>query len=155
MIPTDFTIESLNLVKHAMENNPSRDVRILFVCGLYLPTSITELLFYSQSDTLKKMIGPEFSEACKIIRNKYQSRLSSIDTAGFNGSTVSSFRSFVKGNEIHEAYIPKKYKLKNPHPYIFDCTSWIRWSKLPVHEVDWTERPYVPEKDLLAELFIS
>jgi hypothetical protein len=155
MIPTDFTIESLNMVKYALEKNKAPKVKVLFVYGVYLPDSITELLFFSEGSLLSSLITPDFREACVIIRNKYQYKVVSIETELFTGKTNAAFDDFIKSRKVDEAYIPKRYKLKYIHPRSFNCVPYFHKSTVPFVEVDWVEKLNIPEKSKLAELFLD
>lgn len=153
LIPTDFTIESLNTVKYALEKNTDAQVKIVLLSGVYLPGSITEMLFYSQSETLGEMVGADFAEACKIIRNKHQSKLVSIEPDLFSGHTRSALSNYIKANAIDEIYVPKSYSLKRVHKRSFNCVPLMYKAGIPLTEVDWVVKTDVPEKDMLAELF--
>lgn len=155
LIPTDFSIGSLNLVKQAMTQNTSSEITIVFACGVLLSDSITELLFFSPSEVLKNRVSSDFTEACNIIKNKYQSRILDIKTEIFTGTSQAAFNNFLEAHQIDETYVSQQYKMKPFHKRNFDCTPYLLRSPIKINKVGWEERPNLPEKDLLAELFLA
>ncbi len=152
LIPTDFTIESLNLVKHALKVSEQQEVCVLFMYSCHLTDSITELIFYSPTKIISKATNSTFEEACNILISKYASQLSWIHTKLFHGINVNAFKNFAEANKISEVFIPKNYKLRLQDES-FDPIYLIKASKIKYTEVDWKSKNDLPEKDKLAELF--
>lgn len=153
LIPTDFTIESLHLVKQLMQADDTSRYKILFLHGIFRSDSITDLLFYSESKVIRSLVTKDFSEACTILKNKYGSRIVSDRIVLFSGTTQSAFQNFLEANSVDEIRVPKTYTFKNTGKQSFDPMSYIRNSGFPIIEVAWKQYENVPEKNLLAELF--
>lgn len=154
LIPTDFSIESLLLVKHAATANPASRLDIVLLYCHYLSDSITDILFYSPRKTLEELISSDFREACSIIQNKYPSKITHMRVEVFYGHTGGAFDNFIEAHKIDEAYIPSNYTLrlgKNG----FDPLPYIKGSGLKINEVCWEAKKNRPEKDQLAELFLD
>jgi hypothetical protein len=154
LIPTDFSISSLNLVRYAIERNPDDTLNIVFVTGISLSESITDLLFFSKKEIIENLENNDFREACQIIRNRYQSVISSMRTALFTGFTQAAFSNFLEGNQIDEIYLPQNNNLEykgrtfNPVPF-------MERSNLPKRSIRLDEKAGVSAKNTLAELFIN
>ncbi|HQA59356.1 MAG TPA: hypothetical protein PK033_15990, partial [Acetivibrio sp.] len=71
LIPIDFTIESLNTLKFALEENKNEQLTVVLMYATHLSDSITELLFYSQYKIIQKLINQPFKDAINIINNTY------------------------------------------------------------------------------------
>ncbi len=155
LIPTDFTIESLNLFKKAAQSVESESVNIVFLHCVHLSDSITELLFFSKKELIKSLVNPDFQDACKIICNKYASRINSTRIEIFNGTTQSAFNNFIEGNMIDEIITPENYSLQLVNKRSFDPMPFIQHASVPVKTVAWPNTAGVPEKNQLAELFFS
>lgn len=155
LIPTDFSIESLNLFKEAAQSVEIGSVNIIFLHCVHLSDSIFELLFFSKKDLIDSLINPDFNDACKIIRNKYSSHINSALVEIFSGLTQTAFQNFLEGHRVDEIYVPKNYTLKLTDKRSFDPMPFIQKATVPVTEVYWKHNGDVPEKNLLAELFIS
>src|ERR1051325_8940830 len=95
LIPTDFSIASLSLLKVALDEHSGENLDIVFVCGYRLSDSITDLLFHSPSKILAKLESEDFREACAVLRNRPGSRILSIRKMLFTGKTASAFNRFV------------------------------------------------------------
>lgn len=152
-IPTDFTIESLNTVKGALAMLKDEKVNLILVYSAYLSGSITDLLFLSKPKYLASMQNDKFTEACEILTNKYASQIESFQVELFPGTSHSFFTHFLAGNNIDEVFIPKNYRLK-PGKRGFDPIPYFKKTKLPLTEVDWHATSDIPEKNLVAELFL-
>jgi hypothetical protein len=153
LIPTDFSIESLNLLKEAARTTTDEDTRMVLVHGVYLPDSIVDLLFFSKQRLIDELTTKDFKDACRIIKNKYNSQIGALQIELFVGVTQSAFQGFVEGLGVDRVFVPKSYTFKNSSRRSFDVMPYIRRSKLTQTEVSWTPLSQAPEKDLLAELF--
>lgn len=154
LIPTDFSIESLNLVKHAAEEAAPGRVNVLLAHGLRLSDSILDLLFFSRNREISKLTNRDFDTACKVLRNRYKAHINSLQIDFFSGFTESAFRFFLDAHKVEEILIPKSYELKNITPNSFDLLPFIKSSSYPVNEVQWQHVENVPEKGRLAEVFL-
>ncbi|MCW5909439.1 MAG: hypothetical protein KIT62_00105 [Cyclobacteriaceae bacterium] len=154
LIPTDFTIESLNLLKYAAQSAESESINLVLAHGLHLSDSIFDLLFFSRTETVEKLLNEDFEAAGKILRNKYASRINSFRIEIFSGFTQSAFQNFLSGNRVTEILLPKTYSFKAVTQRSFDLAPFARASKYPVKEVDWQAIPNAPEKNKLAEVFL-
>jgi hypothetical protein len=153
LIPTDFSIESLNLFKYAAQH-AQEPLNIVLVHGLHLSDSIFDLLFRTRADSVSKLTNPDFEDACRILRNKYASRINSFRIEIFSGVTQSAFQNFLEGNRITEIVIPKTYTLRVSGKS-FDVLPYLRASKLAPQEVEWKPIENAPERNQLAEIFLT
>lgn len=154
LIPTDFTIESLNLFKTAAQQMEGGKANIVFFHAMVLENSIFELLFFSPQKCLEELIPKEFTDGCRIISNKYSSKITDFRFELFTGSGRRSFSNFLVGNEIDQVVIPDEYQFKRPHkgsidpiPFLLECKG------VTIIRSAWKPVSGIPEKDRLAELF--
>jgi hypothetical protein len=153
LIPTDFSIESLNLFKVAAQSANERKTDIILFHCIDLGDSIIDLLFFSREDLINSLVKKEFKEACTIVKNRYHSAINEVKLEFFNGTTHAAFNHFLDANKITEIMIPKEYKLRDCDKRSFDPIPYILKSSLPITEVSWVPSKDRPEKDQLAELF--
>jgi hypothetical protein len=153
LIPTDFSIESLNLLKEAARTAGDEASRMVLVYGVYLPDSIIDLLFFSKQRLIQELSNKDFEDACRIIQNKYHSQIRAVQVELFTGTTQAAFQGFVEGLGVDHVFVPKNYALKINTSRSFNTMPYIRRSGLAITEVSWASLNHVPEKDLLAELF--
>jgi hypothetical protein len=156
LFPTDFTIESLNVVKTVLNDvNPNIKCDIILVHGIRMTDSITDLLFFSKSRFIDELSNEAFDDACEIIRNKFDSRINSIRTEVFSGYNQNAFNNFVEGNKVDEAYMPTNYNLKLVYRKSFDILPFIKNSNVVVNEIAWQAQQHIPGKGQLSEVFYS
>jgi hypothetical protein len=151
LLPTDFSIRSLQPVRYALEEDSGERLNVIHVVGLRIPQSITELLFFSREDFVKKLSGEVFNEACQVIRNKYASRINEMRIEIFTGLTQGAFNLFLDGQGIDKMYIPEN-KLNFHHP-CFDPTPFMKKSKVLHQTVSWHEKADELEYNSISVLF--
>lgn len=153
LVPTDYTIRSLHILKHVVDREQSGRLDIVFFSGVVLQDSITELLYFSKRTTIENLITAEFKEACQIIRNKYARQISSMRYDIFTGLTQAAFENFLEGNSIDKLYIPQNALQYGAR--CFDPTPYMLKSALPKLMVSLPETRESSQPDHLNELFTS
>jgi DNA polymerase elongation subunit (family B) len=160
LIPTDFTVRSLNLVKIALQKNyqSQEKLRIILVHGIMAPTSITELLFYSKAKELEELENAEFQASCKLLLGKFDEKIERMTIDLFSGFNQSAFENYLDANRVDEAYIPANYKLKLTSRSSFDLIPFFSKSKLPLTRIDLeglSSSASEEREDALAALFFT
>jgi len=156
LIPTDYSIESLHLVKQALSNlNEGEQCNLVLAHGLHAGDSISDLLFFSKNKLIQSFTNSEFEEACTVIRNKFQSQIKSLRKDVILGKTQSAFNNYLEANGIDEAYIPLNHKLSYDSKKCFDIVPLIEKSKLNVEELSWRNYELSPERGTLAEVMFN
>lgn len=158
LIATDYSLESLNILKKVLrEKDASEDqnqYNILLVSGYDMGDSIRDLLFNTKSMIFNKLRPAEFCEAYEIIRNKYPHLISKIICDIFTGSFQRTFNNYVKAENIDEAYYSSSIKSEGKGK--FDLIPYIKNCKdLKSHEISVEIREALPEKGILAEIFVE
>lgn len=155
LIPTDFTVNSLNVVKSILAgSDANQQFDVILLHGVASGDSIRDLLFYSKSQQIDLLINPEFEEACEVIKNKFDSQIHSLRIDLFSGHTKSAFNNYLEGNKVQHIFISEQkpvFSSKrsfNLVPFIEKCT-------LPVSKIDAVINSSVPEKGKIAEVFIN
>lgn len=155
LIPTDFSVESLNVVRSFLhEAQAGYKYNIVLVYGAYLNDSISDLLFFSRSRMIDSFCDKSFDDACDIIKNKYASQVEMIRKDIFTGRGQAAFEHYLEANHIDEAYIPGNYTLQLKKNGSFDTVPLIRASRLNIREVNWKRAGVQPENGKLAEVFL-
>lgn len=137
LIPTDFSIQSLNVLQAFLEQNKTEDVQynIILLHGYQLSDSIVDLLFFSKGNILRTLISPKFSEACNVLRNKYSEQISTIKEDIFTGFTQSAFNNYTDSNQVEEIWYNAKQKPAFSHSNSFDFRKFIKRSELKTTSV--------------------
>lgn len=152
LIPIDFSVESLNTLKIALEEHKNEQVKVTLIFTQHLSTSITDLLFHSKSKIIKSLAEKDFMDALNILKNTYESSLKDVKIELFHGSTANALNNFASAKNIDFIYIPQTYsfKLKNN---AFDPLPLIKTSKLPFKEVTWTSDQRSADNNSINLLF--
>ncbi len=153
LIPTDFTVQSLNILKSVLSTNPSTiKLDIILLHGLTLNDSIRDLLFSSKHQQIESLTTPEFDEACEVIKNKFDSQISSLRVDLFTGYNVSAFNNYLEGNRVVDIYVSDK-KPVFTNKKSFDLSRFIEKSSTNVITVDAMPNTTYSEKGKVAEVF--
>lgn len=157
LIATDFSLESLNIMKKVLrEKNSSHSneqYNILLVSGYDAGDSIRDLLFNTKGKIFSKIRSAEFSEALSIIKNKYPDLVSKITCDVFTGSFQRTFDQYLKAIEVDEAYYSESLKEIN-HNGKFDIVPYLKKTKIvEAQEIKVITPDFMPEKGKIAEVF--
>lgn len=154
LIQTDFTVQSLTVLKTVLNSNPSDTIYdIILLHGVISSDSIRDLLFYSKTKHIQSLSNPEFEEAFEIIRNKFDSMINSFRIDLFSGSNQTSFNNYIEANRVVEIITSnEKLQLANSS---FDLKRYISKSLVSVSTLDNASKSAMPEKGKLAEVFFN
>lgn len=156
LIPTDFTVESLNVVKLMLsEEKEHNKLDIILLHGLSLTESITDLLYFSKAKTIQSLSNSAFEEGCGIIKNKFESRINSMRVDLFFGSNQNAFDNYVEALQVEKAFLPANYKFQLTNSKSFDLLNFINNSPLQINEVKWISEHSVSPKGELSNVFFN
>ncbi|MDI9256042.1 MULTISPECIES: hypothetical protein [Flavobacterium] len=155
LIPTDFTVKSLNVLKTILVNSQNTDTfNILLVHGISLNDSIRDLLFYSKSEQIESLTNPEFQEACEVIKNKFGQQIASLRIDLFSGYNLAAFENYLEGNKVDAIFTcERKSLLINKNS--FDLSQFIDKCSVKVTRINSGLNTSIPEKGKIAEVFIN
>ncbi|MBT2621405.1 MULTISPECIES: hypothetical protein [Chryseobacterium] len=158
LIATDYSLESLNILKKVLKEKDSKDdetqYTILFVSGYDMGDSIRDLLFTTKTAIFNKIRPVEFSDAISIVKNKYPHLVHKVICDVFTGSFQRTFNNYVKIENIEEAYYSPSIKSKGKGK--FDIASYIKKCKdLESYEIALEISERLPERGRLAEIFVE
>ncbi len=156
IIPTDFTVESLNIVKLMLnEEKDKNKLDIILLHGISLTESITDLLYFSKANTVRSLSNASFDEGCAIIKNKYESRINSIRVDLFFGTNQNAFNNYVEGLRVEKAFLPIKYKFQFSNDKSFNLFDFIYNSPLEINKFDWISEHGISPKGELSNVFFN
>lgn len=153
LVPIDFSVESLNTLKIALEQHKHDKVNVVLMYAENQNDSITELLFYSAEKTIQSLLNTTFNDALTILKNSYESSIQSFKIKIFHGQHANAFANFAEVNKIDLVYIPKSYRLQLKKRG-FDPLPLIKKSKIQFKEVAWSFGNKSSNDHELNQLFI-
>lgn len=152
LFPTDFSLESLNLVKQALLDYKNEELDILLVHGIHLSDSITELLYFSKSKIIKELTNNEFEDACETLRNRSKSNVHSFRIELFIGFTQAAFDNYIDAYKVQAIYIPLHYTFRPTNRMSTDILGYARKAKVPIIEVLWPSYRNNTDSDPIANI---
>jgi len=152
LIPTDFSVESLNLLKFAATQNEDTQLDVIFLYCSYLSDSIRDLLFYSPTKIINEARNPQFEEALSILKNKYTTTIYSTRFEHFHGFSKNAFENYLFINEIEEVFVPINYQLDTSGPR-FDPVPFLQQCDVTITEVVWGQKKKTRNTFSLSCLF--
>lgn len=149
LIPTDFTVIPLLALKEYV-NTSQHELDVVFFYNTEMTDSITDLLFYSPAERLKKVMTKEFQEGYIMMKNKYTDRIRTIDVMLFHGNTREAFSNFIHAQRIDEIVTVKEYRFD--HGASISPLHLIKGANVPVTQMSLGLAPRHPQKDMIAAL---
>jgi hypothetical protein len=155
VIPTDFTVQSLNVLKTVLnQNNSQQKFNVILLHGLTLGDSIRDLLFFSKPQQISSLMSAEFEEAYEVIRNKFDSQINSLKIDLFTGYTVSAFTTYLEANGVQEIFTSdRKPEFTNKNS--FDFSRLVNKCNIDVTVVESVGKSSVPQRGEIAEVFLN
>lgn len=132
LIPTDFSIESLNAVHGVLATNKNEEYKITLFHMLSMPEALPDLLFRPFARQEQKSINKDFTDACEIIQNKYGSRIKSLKVKFAYGDTVAYLRNYLEGQNVDKVVLVHNMQLTKPYKNSLDCVSLLRKTGCPI-----------------------
>lgn len=154
LIPTDFTVASLNMLKQALKDNDQIKTTYILVFKMHASDSITDLMFYSKSNLIETHTNEFFNEGLEILKYKYCDFIENIRIEPFFGFTKSAFKSFVKSHQITAMYLPNE-TLLNMHGDLKQISQYAQ--KIDIHKttVNWSIESKPQASNPILQLFNS
>lgn len=155
VIPTDFSIQSLNVLKTVLhQNNSGQKLDLILLHGFQTGDSIRDLLFFSKSQQLSALMSKEFEEALEVIRNKFNSQISSLKIDLFHGYRVSGLDAYLEVNTVKEIYVSTR-KPEFAHKNSFDLLPMIAKCGTTAIVIESISTTATPDKGKIADVFIN
>lgn len=108
VIPTDLTIQSLNLIKYGLQVMKGHACQIFLVQLIPLPDSITELIMLPREEDRLEKINTPFQKALERIRKSYAVEISHLEVVHLYGDSPLKVRNFIESHGIDLILCPVK-----------------------------------------------
>lgn len=132
LVPTDFSIQSLNAVHAAIAQYKDETLKITMFHLLEMPGDIPGLLFSSIKNKHVELVTADFKEACEILHNRYTSRISAINVKFGFGSTVAYMENLLEGEKVDRVVICSDIQQVLPSKRSIDALPLIRRTGIPI-----------------------
>lgn len=126
LLPTDFTINSLNAAKKVIDNGSIEKIDFVFIHGIHLTDSISDLLFFSKDTVIEKLSNEDFKKSCILFQELYAKKINSLKIELFTGFTQTAFNNLLSALKIDEIYLPEHFPLTLTNAMSADLTKYLK-----------------------------
>ncbi|WP_312333754.1 hypothetical protein [Sphingobacterium sp.] len=126
LIPSDFTLESLDFVSQSIDESTADQIDIILVYGNRNSTSASELLGIGLEDQLDVLQSASFLKACSTMYQRYQTRKLSIFADILGTDNGHYLQHYLKGQSVDEIIIPSGYNYKKKTRNFFNVADALR-----------------------------
>ena len=134
LVPTDFTLQSLDIVEEIVRMQGKR-VRIYLLHMIKVPTDAIDMLFMKKSDVSRE-ISREFTKAIFSLKEKYPKELDALELKLYYGSSNAVFNSITENLGIEEICLLNDYSYSLPLNESVNLLPLINRSELPVYRIE-------------------
>lgn len=110
VLPTDFSIRSLQPVHDIVRQYRNEVIKITALHLVHLPIGIGDLLFRYNRIADRFPVPEAFAEACQVMSNRYESQIISVHPLIKFGSTAAYLENLLKGMAVDALYMQAGYK---------------------------------------------
>lgn len=126
LIPTDLTVESLQLVEYAVLNFPQTKLNVLLVVGCNLPDTRWGVTHFNPKEYVRTHLSAEFIAAKRRLLLEHGNSIENISFELFLGINLFAFQNFIEQLGVEDAVVPQGVFLHYPNGKWFDTTKFIR-----------------------------
>ncbi|MFE7088545.1 hypothetical protein ACFU8T_20605 [Sphingobacterium spiritivorum] len=120
LIPTDFSIHSLQFLITVLEEEPAAQVEVVLAYGMRSGSFMTELFIFSKEEYLQKVQSEEFIKGCQMIENRFGEKVSGLYADVLTSDNPNYIRNYLKGNHIHEVILHEEHYSTCTHKHYLD-----------------------------------
>ncbi len=132
IIPTDFTIRSLQPVHDVMRYYKDQLVRITLLHLVDVPDAIGDLLFRLRRMESRYPVPAAFTQACEMMANKYENQLSGLKPLVQYGTTTAYFENLLEGFGVDTLFMLPEWQPVRAFEDSVDMLPLIRKSNCKV-----------------------
>ncbi len=135
LIPTDFTVESLQLIEYAILNFPKTKLDIILVYGLRLPDTRWGLTHFSAIREINKLTTETYAKAKNVFVREHSDTIEDLRFELFTGLNSFAFQNFSEQLGVKDAIVPRGKFLNYNGSKCFDPTRFIKKNMEKVIEI--------------------
>ncbi|OOQ62147.1 hypothetical protein [Mucilaginibacter pedocola] len=132
LIPTDFSLESLQAVPALIQQQPGQKFNITMVNFLGLSDSISDLLMLSRRSREYEYVTQEFLDELTRLSREYGEYIESLQTEFFYGNTVALFKNYLEARDINQIARLKQFSYIKLTPMSNEPDAFLDRAKCPI-----------------------
>lgn len=126
LIPTDFTVESLQLIEYAILNFPKTKLDIILLYGFKLPETRWGLIHYFPRREINSLTSQSYAHAKNVLVREHSDAIQRLSIELFTGCNSLAFQNFTEMLEVRDAIVPTGNFLDFNNNKCFDPTRFIK-----------------------------
>lgn len=138
LCPTDFTSESLNLVRQAIQDHADEKFNLVLLHGIHQSDSITDLLYFSKGKVIAELSNPIFDKEIEVLKARFAENINSFRLELFSGFTQRAFDRLLTDLQIEVVYLPRKYNFQLPRKSSMPLTRYLDRNPIRKVQVYWS-----------------
>ncbi|WP_304235904.1 hypothetical protein [Jiulongibacter sediminis] len=135
LVPNDFSVRPLILLKKIMEQDPNHNFEIMLLNGVYPPDNVSSLLFYNKTRVVKENESSGFINARDLFKQKFRPRIKAFYSEVITSKSRFALNAFLKTNNIQEIYLPEGMIFQFNQRESFDPIPLLKKASLPVKTI--------------------
>lgn len=120
LIPTDFSIKSLQLLDYAILNYPKEQLSLVLVCGYRIKESLWDMRNFSEQREINKLCSEEFTKSKRTFLREHRDVVDRLNIHLFSGHNMFAFKNFLKQNDLQDGIITDSQFLSYEKTNTFD-----------------------------------
>jgi hypothetical protein len=155
LIPTDFSLRSLNIVRYAVDYFQHEKLRVTMLHFLEMPDSISDLLLMPRDTSFFKLETPEFREGKSILLNRFANQIAEVRTDFFVGDSKRQFKNYLEHQKIEKIVQPQNYEINLISKRSYDPAKLIWRTGWPVQYIDIPYPSIISAEAGISELLLA
>lgn len=140
LIPTDFSLTSLELVEKTAQCLAGESLHITLFHAFDIPFFVTDMVRPSALPYHDLLTEP-FRQACRRLKHQFPKTIRSIAIRHLYGNSNAVFRNFADANDIDLIVCPDYYVFRAVHPQSVNPESMFRKARVPLLKTFIPRRP--------------
>ena len=125
LIPTDFSEQSLQLIKNAVLHYPNESIKLVLAAGYTISLNTSIFSRFSKEKLIKSLTSKNFTKTLSNLIQEHKNTISNVKIELYTGDTNTDFIDFLTANNIDESIIPNSNLRQFSNKKNFDLTPLI------------------------------
>ncbi|MDW5288481.1 hypothetical protein [Formosa sp. PL04] len=143
LIPTDFSENSLQLIKNAVLHYPNETIKLVLASGYRMSINAFNQSSNSRPKLIKSLANKQFYKTLSGLILDHKNKISNVKIELYTGNTNDAFKDFLITNNIDESLIPNNNLSQFPNKKCFDLTGLIGDFSQKVERVAYQEEEQI------------
>ena len=133
LIPTDYSLASLELVEKTVQSLQHQNLNIILFHAFEIPYFDADMNGSNAAKPpYRDMVTDAFRNGCKRLKDQYPKAIQSILLRHLYGNTAAVFHNFADANEIDLIVFPERFVFTPVHPQSVNPATMFRKSGVPI-----------------------